>query len=111
MPKTKGIFDLLAKLFWDIADSKNRTICAYCGSHKHIENEHVRPQSRGGVITIPSCRQCNRMKSAKTPLEWFRNLKYSDRPKDQYRWERIVDYHKWGRNELSELIREIRDNY
>ncbi|GEM_PF-1974239 len=110
MSRLSGFFEAILEL-WDIVDSSNRTLCVYCGSHKLIEEEHFLPKCRGGATTVPACRKCNRSKSSKTPREWFMYLKYGSRPSDRERWERIVWYHRWGRNNLSQLVRDIRDNY
>lgn len=48
--------------------------CAYCGSDKRIEIEHVVPLARGGsnmiANIVPSCRACNQAKGVMTPDEW-----------------------------------------
>ncbi len=103
------IMILASKNFPDVVDSRNRTLCVYCGSHQLIEKEHVLPKSRGGETTVPACRKCNRSKSNKAPMEWFMFLKCSSRPSDQERWSRIVQYHRYKRNKFSPLVRNIRE--
>lgn len=48
--------------------------CAYCGSCKNIEVDHVIPVARGGTHTpdnlVAACRRCNRSKGAKMLSEW-----------------------------------------
>lgn len=46
------------------------SLCVYCGAPATI-NEHVVPRSRGGRLTLPSCRPCNASKGARTPEEWL----------------------------------------
>ena len=50
--------------------------CRYCGielKHHEIQMDHVFPKSRGGLNTednlVPSCRECNVKKGARTPEE------------------------------------------
>lgn len=48
--------------------------CAYCGSARNIQADHVMPIARGGVHSIgnllPACRDCNLSKHDKTVMEW-----------------------------------------
>jgi 5-methylcytosine-specific restriction endonuclease McrA len=48
--------------------------CAYCGSERAREIDHVIPLSRGGTHfpsnLVPACRRCNAAKCARTLDEW-----------------------------------------
>lgn len=78
--------------------------CIYCGSTWNIEDEHVRARSRGGVATQKACLACNRSKGSKTLAEWFDWLKKNDR----YRWNRIVNYQKFKRGNIADMVRRRR---
>ena len=49
--------------------------CAYCGSKKEIQLDHVIPVSKGGGTTItnvvPACKSCNTSKRNKLLTEWM----------------------------------------
>ena len=49
--------------------------CAYCGSKKGLEQEHIIPINDGGRYAIgnivPSCRKCNASKGAREMQEWY----------------------------------------
>jgi hypothetical protein len=49
--------------------------CAYCGSARDLEWEHIIPVSRGGPDTIDNmvyaCRACNTKKRDRDPFEWY----------------------------------------
>jgi len=49
-------------------DSKNAS-CAYCGSKKNLEIDHIKPVSKGGDNNIENlqilCHKCNRAKADK----------------------------------------------
>lgn len=51
--------------------------CAYCESEKHIEQDHVKPLSKGGSHTktniIPACRSCNSSKRQRLLENWYPN--------------------------------------
>ena len=48
--------------------------CAYCGSKKRLEKDHVVPLSRGGrhalANILPCCRKCNMSKGNMYLVEW-----------------------------------------
>lgn len=53
--------------------------CYWCGrqlegpgspSSVALTRDHVLPQSRGGVRTVPCCRTCNNLKGNMLPEEW-----------------------------------------
>jgi|GEM_PF-2541074 len=51
--------------------------CIYCGQRgRTLELDHIIPFSRGGKSTednvVTSCRQCNRQKKDKTPVEFIK---------------------------------------
>ncbi|MHA1840159.1 MAG: HNH endonuclease [Candidatus Ranarchaeia archaeon] len=83
---------------------KKRPQCYYCGSTRHIEEEHVRPESRGGVSTVQACQKCNRSKGDKTPAEWLDWLTKNDRP----HWRRIAAYQKGKRSPFAQMVRKRR---
>ncbi len=64
---------------------------------------------KGGKATVSMCEKCVQSKGKKARMEWLRDLKASDRDKDKYRWDRIVEYQKPKRDELAGKIRKIRD--
>jgi len=80
-----------------------KSICQYCGSSWKIENEHIKPKSRGGVTTINACQNCNQSKGDKTLLTWFRWLKKNDR----YRWQRIKKFQYRKRGKIAETCRKV----
>jgi hypothetical protein len=55
---------------------RDRTLCAYCGdafAEKHLQVEHILPESRGGPYSwmnlTSACAFCNAKKGCKTPEE------------------------------------------
>lgn len=70
---------------------KTNKQCCYCGDR--IENDfhcdHVVPYSRGGPSTyenlVPSCPECNRAKSDKTPKQWSRFIERHTEINRRYR--------------------------
>lgn len=59
---------------WQAMKSDYQNRCAYCGkSGLLLEQDHVKPLSRGGDHTasniVPACRKCNAFKRARTPEE------------------------------------------
>ncbi len=63
--------------------SRDRHVCAYCGSHEHADNltrEHIIPTSRGGADSwmncISACRSCNGHKANRLPQEARMTLLY-----------------------------------
>lgn len=77
--------------------------CTYCGSSRKIQRDHVKPQSKGGVFTIPACAACNQSKGVKTVLSWLRWLKKND----QYRWRRIFNFNQRKRNPIAVTVRRV----
>jgi len=61
---------------WNEILTRHEYRCAYCGSDEKIEQDHIRPLSRGGQHcvenVIPACSYCNRRKGAK--LDWTPDL-------------------------------------
>ena len=49
--------------------------CAYCGSKKNLEQEHVIPVSKGGNYTVnnivPACKSCNASKNNRPLEKWY----------------------------------------
>jgi len=79
-------------------------ICTYCGSKWHIEDDHVRAQSKGGVKTVLSCRACNRSKGDSTLAEWLDRIMKTD----PYRFRRIEKYQKGKRSRFAKIVRRRR---
>lgn len=67
--------------------------CRYCGSTRHIENDHVKPRSKGGKATVPACRSCNRSKSNLSLQKWLTNMKLTN-PSRYYRIKRYSSQRK-----------------
>ena len=74
--KTKALPATLTAEQWEAIKAEYNYSCAYCGKGWHelnhvLEQEHVIPVSQGGGYTaeniVPSCRDCNRKKHARTP--------------------------------------------
>ena len=80
--------------------------CTYCGSNRLIEQDHVQAKVRGGVSTVPACRNCNRTKNKKT----LRNFLIYIFENDKYRWKRIVEHNKGKRSQIAKQVRTIRDS-
>ena len=80
-------------------------ICTYCGSSKNIEEDHVLAKSKGGVTTIPACKNCNRSKGDKPLMEWLRWVKEND----SYRWNQIIKHNFNKKNDIAQKIQKIRD--
>ena len=59
---------------WRDIKKKFKNRCYYCNSKKELEIEHVKPIKLGGSNNInnivPSCKNCNRRKHARSPEEW-----------------------------------------
>jgi len=83
--------------------------CAYCGAPREPRkwDDHVRAWSRGGIFTIPCCRECNLSKHSKGIKAWLRDVR--DYWPDK--WEDILYHHRWRHNWLSQLVHEIRDEW
>lgn len=71
-----NLFDVVPALTKSRLLRRDRSTCAYCGERfadKHLQCEHILPQSRGGPWTwlniVCSCSTCNALKSSKTPEE------------------------------------------
>lgn len=60
--------------------------CAYCDSTEHLEQEHIRPLTRGGSHTksniIPACRSCNSSKRQSTLEEWYHNQPFYSKERE-----------------------------
>jgi 5-methylcytosine-specific restriction endonuclease McrA len=56
---------------WEAVLAKYKYRCAYCGSKKNVEMDHIIPVSKNGEHTIhnviPACRSCNGHKCANPP--------------------------------------------
>lgn len=79
--------------------------CVYCGSTRKVEEGHLIAKSKGGKATIPACQKCNRSKGSKAFMDWLRWLKENDK----YRWDRVEDFHKGKRNDMSKKVQKVRD--
>lgn len=63
--------------------ARDRYTCAYCGGrfdHRHLQAEHIQPESRGGGYTwlnlVSACSGCNARKGALRPEEAGMQLLY-----------------------------------
>jgi 5-methylcytosine-specific restriction endonuclease McrA len=66
--------------------------CAYCGEHlTRAEQDHFIPARDGGGYTkdniVPACRECNRDKRAKNPIDWL-----SSQVKGLIAYARVMNY-------------------
>lgn len=75
----------------------------YCGSTRNLEEEHIKPKSKGGVTTGIACKACNRSKGDKSTLTWLRWIKKND----PYRWRRIKDFQKRKRGKIADDARKV----
>ncbi|EJP6471398.1 phage replisome organizer N-terminal domain-containing protein [Clostridium botulinum] len=69
--------------------------CAYCGNKNcELEQEHVRPFSKGGDYSkgniVPACRSCNGSKNNKDIDEWYFKQDFYD----EERYKKIVNFCK-----------------
>jgi len=81
-----------------------RVRCTYCGSTWHIEDDHKRAKTKGGVTTVPSCQKCNRMKRDKSVAEFLDYTKQND----PARWRKIKEYQKRKRSDIANMVRKRR---
>ena len=47
--------------------------CAFCGNfinEKRITRDHIWPKSKGGLIKVPACRNCNEAKADTKPIDF-----------------------------------------
>lgn len=86
--------------------------CTYCGkyllwngSRRNIHYDHVRPYVSGGRTIVPVCNECNLSKSSKGLKEWLRWV----RDNWPSKWNAIVEYNKWRRNVVANVVRDVRD--
>jgi len=77
--------------------------CIYCGNVRALEEEHIKPKSKGGTTTAYACKRCNRSKSDDTYLAWFRRLKKN---RDSL-WYKIKKYQKGKRGKIAETARKV----
>jgi len=68
----------LTPIEWKEIQVEHGHKCAYCGSSRPLEQDHVIPLSRGGPYTksniVPACKPCNASKRDQTPDEWVGRL-------------------------------------
>jgi 5-methylcytosine-specific restriction endonuclease McrA len=81
------------------------SLCTYCGSTRHIQDDHIKAQSKGGVTTTEACATCNQSKGDKPLMEWLRWIK-NNKP---YRWDRIKGFNFGKRNPIAIKVQKIRD--
>lgn len=81
----------------------NQKKCSYCGSTRHIEQDHVRAKSKGGKTTVDACRKCNRSKGDKSLKDWMDSLK----KENPYRYYRVKNNVKGKRNYGAKKIKNI----
>lgn len=79
--------------------SKSTTVCVYCGSKNNLTKDHIPPKSLfakplpGDLITVPSCRRCNR--GASKDDEYFRLVlvprrDVGDHPEAIQVWDKVI---------------------
>lgn len=75
---------------------RDKNICQYCGSNKHLTIDHIMPVSRGGMNTwgnmVTACFKCNNKKGNKTPEE--AGMKLMSEPKRPTQLHVMKDYSK-----------------
>lgn len=86
--------------------------CTYCGRllnrsgrGSKLTWDHVLPWIFGGKTVVPACERCNKSKGAlhlKTWLKWVKNNKPT-------LWRRIIEYNKWKKNKIAEIVREVKN--
>lgn len=78
--------------------------CAFCGCSRPdctITFSEFTALRQGRT---PICRACNDTMQNRSPLEWLRWIKRNN----PSHWERVVDHHRLGKDQLSSAIRRIR---
>lgn len=59
---------------WDRVQRRFGYACAYCGSVRPLQKDHVIPLTRGGDHgegnIVPACGSCNKSKGRRTVMEW-----------------------------------------
>jgi hypothetical protein len=81
--------------------------CAFCGSMDDLVRMHIHNANNGGKTWIPGCRSCNASMGSQTLKKWLRSLKYES----HWKWYDILEWQRWKRTKLAELIREVRDEW
>lgn len=61
--------------------------CSYCGNKENIEQDHVRPLTKGGSHTktniIPACRSCNSSKRQRLLEDWYPKQPFYDKEREE----------------------------
>ena len=90
-----NLFDVVPTVTRRKLFQRDRYVCGYCGSRcewRHLQAEHIVPESRGGAFTwtnlISSCPGCNAFKGARTPEEAGMKLLFV--PYVPSRWEDLL---------------------
>jgi len=65
VPK-KGVVGIYKPLVLGI-----KGICYYCEIEAHTDKDHFFPKSKGGILIVHSCIECNRAKSNLIPTHWI----------------------------------------
>lgn len=64
----------------------NKGVCFYCEEDKHTNRDHFFPKSKGGILIVHSCIDCNRAKADLIPSLWIKKVEktqhYSRTKKD-----------------------------
>ncbi len=78
-----NLFDMVPAVSKDKLFRRDRFTCAYCGqrfAERHLQCEHIVPESRGGGWTwmnlVSACAVCNGRKANRTPEEARMRLVY-----------------------------------
>ena len=88
----KTIPNDLTKKDWEECIKFFNNKCAYCGTDKKLERDHIIPTSLNGITTktniVVACRRCNGSKSNYNFLEWYRNQKCYSKERET----KIIEY-------------------
>lgn len=85
-------------------DRTEQQECAFCGCSQPdctVTFSEFSPLKKGRVLI---CRACNDTMHNRSPSEWLRWIKRNN----PEHWERVVDHHRAGKDQLSSTIRRIR---
>jgi len=57
----------------------NKGDCFYCEAKTHTDKDHFFPKSKGGILIVHSCIECNRAKSNLIPTKWIEKVEQTKR--------------------------------
>jgi|WetSurMetagenome_2_1015567.scaffolds.fasta_scaffold11018_4 5-methylcytosine-specific restriction endonuclease McrA len=97
LKRSKRHRDLIktGKIEIDFVDIFEKTFdsCFYCGSKINLENDHIKPISKGGLTEmgniIKACKGCNSSKRNKNVFEWYKSKKFFD-PIQSFRLAHLI---------------------